>query len=226
MNRIAAVLPLLLLSSSALAQQRPAAAIRAALPTDANEAATASAPPPPVAEKDDVLISSHGLVQHSGWYVAPTFGTTAIDGRYGFAGGLRAAWLINHQFGIGLAGTGFEAPSASGSSERRVEGGYGGLLLQYIVGSNRVVHGFVDATIGGGAVCPKSPTWGRSDCENEAITFFMIEPTANVEINVASFMRVDVGAGYRFAAASSDDTLSNRDLSGLVARTNLVFGQF
>jgi hypothetical protein len=193
-------------------------------PVDASAAAATS----PAAEEPATLTGSRGFIKHNGWYVAPTFGATTLDGSYSSLVGLKGAWLINRQFGIGLAGNAFGWNTAEIDFPRPgtpVDGGYGGLLLQYVFASDKLVHGTVDATIGGGALCYQGAAGSRRDC-NDAITFYVFEPTANVELNVTSWMRVAVGGGYRFAPIDDRSSLYKPELSGFVARTSIAFGQF
>jgi hypothetical protein len=54
----------------------------------------------------------------------------------------------------------------------------------------------------------------------------VLEPAANVEINVAKHVRVATGVGYRLAVAGSGDGPSSRDISGLLVRSSLILGSF
>jgi hypothetical protein len=224
--RTIGILAAALLTSSLAAAETPAAIVAT---TNALEPPP---PPPPSADQaPQTLIGPDGFLRHSGWYVAPSFGATGVDGHAGYLTGLRGAWVLNRTFGIGLAGNGFGwdvyHPDSLSSPDRRMAGGYGGVLLQYNLASDQLVHGFVDTTIGGGAACydvHDANQWDR--CSSTAL-FFVFEPSANVELNVTKFMRVAVGAGYRLALTDSmNKGLASSDLSGLVARTNLEFGQF
>ena len=183
---------------------------------------------PPTADEPATLAGSRGFIKHNGWYIAPSFGATALDGRYSSLAGLRGGWLINRQFGIGLAGNvfGWDATARIDSprQNQRVDGGYGGLLLQYVFASDKLVHGSFDATVGAGALCFDG-TSDRRSC-HEAIGFYVFEPTASVELNVASFMRIALGGGYRFAAIDDRTTSYRPAVSGFVARTSLEFGRF
>jgi hypothetical protein len=186
----------------------------------------------PTPERDmapATLGGRHGMISHNGFYLAPSLGTTSINGNLAYNVGFRGAWLVNRTFGLGLAGYGFGWDGRRGdnptlSSDRRLNGGYGGLLMQYVIGSKHVVHGLIDTTVGGGYVCTDETDDGR-DC-NRGRSFFMVEPTASVEVNVTDFMRISLGGGYRLAAAEERQGVSGRDLSGFVARTNLEFGIF
>ncbi|MBI5534299.1 MAG: hypothetical protein HY898_16360 [Deltaproteobacteria bacterium] len=192
------------------------------------------AAPSPRVEEDrgpDTVVPRGGLkLKHSMLYITPTMGGTTVQGNWGFQTGLRGGWMINRTFGIGLAGNGFNWTRADIGdtpqlTDRRIQGGYGGLLLEYVVASNKVVHGFIDTTIGGGGACIKMPGDEKDDCSSIR-TFFVAEPTINAEVNVLPFMRLTVGAGYRFVAGPDAGGLASSDLSGVVTRVGLRFGQF
>jgi hypothetical protein len=224
---ILAALSSVFVVAPAFAQSQPASS------SSADPMIEPSSPSPfiaasPAADEPATLAGSRGFIQHNGWYVAPSFGATSLDGRYSSLVGLRGGWLINRQFGIGLAGNAFgwnaTAHIDSPRANQRVDGGYGGLLLQYVFASDKLLHGTVDATIGGGALCFDSVSDRRS-C-NDAIGFYVVEPTASVELNVTSFMRIAVGGGYRFAAIDDRTTAYRPSVSGFVARTSVEFGRF
>jgi hypothetical protein len=227
-NKLILALPLLFVSSAALAD--PAVGPAASTPTPpAFEPMDASlgAVTAPAADEPATLAGSRGLITHNGWYVAPSIGATTLDGHLSSLVGVRGGWLINRQFGIGLAGNAFGWDTTHIDTPRpntRVDGGYGGLLLQYIIASDKLVHGNIETTIGGGALCYDAVS-NRRDC-NDAITFFVFEPTANLELNVTSFMRIAVGGGYRFTAVEETSTSYKPELSGFVTRTSIKFGQF
>jgi len=206
------ILALLSLSSVAAAQQ---AGMRADVPQGSNEPAASSDSGP------EMLSSPDGLVKDSDWYVAPVFGVTQIGGGASPTFGIRGAWRINKTLGIGLAVTGMETndiPSSSGSADV----GYGGALIEYIFKSDKLVHAVFNLTVGGGAWCSSE---SRVDCDS-AQEFFVAQPTTNLELNVASFMRLGIGGGYRLAIASEQEGVGTSDLSGFVWQTALEFGEF
>jgi hypothetical protein len=159
-----------------------------------------------------------------GWYAAPTEGLTSIDGRLAYTVGLRSALVLNRTWGFGLAGNliGTNRTADSTEDEIRDVGAYGGAYFQYILRSTKLVHAFADMTVGGGSFCERALDDG---CTNQR-DFAFAEPTLNAEINVFKFMRVTAGGGYRLALAEDGPGLDSRQLSGLVARTSLVFGMF
>jgi len=179
-------------------------------------------------QRDDLDVPRRGrLINHHGYYAAPSFGVTTLDGSMAPVVGVRAAWLANRTYGVGVA---FNALGNEVDEKIDYKGRalsiYGGLLLQYVIGSTHVVHGSVDTVVGGGLSCRfTGDTAGDQDqCHGRG--FFLVEPSANVEFNVASFMRISLGAGYRMAVAGSSNEMSNADLSGFVGKTSLQFGRF
>lgn len=162
----------------------------------------------------------------SGWFVAPTFGTTGFGGQLAYAPGIRGGIYLNQRLAIGVAATVIGSDDSTlGEHEARNVGSYGGLLLQYVVQSNRVVHASFESTIGSGKWCARiNDVDGEDGCTGKS--FLAFEPAANVELNVARHLRIATGVGYRFVVAGSGEGPSSRDMSSLVVRTSLVFGSF
>lgn len=217
MTKLAIFAALLLASSSALAQDGSA---HATLPA-ASFTSMAS-----VTRVDDADVPRRGrLIEHHGYYGAPTLGVTILDDQAAPVVGARTAWIANRTWGLGMAvnAMGNELDEEAHYAGRSF-GVYGGVLLQYIIGSTHRVHGFVDTTVGGGVICQQNGSSGDDDCVGRS--FFAVEPMANLEINLLSMMRLAVGAGYRVAAASDDSPLSSQELSGFVSKAALQFGKF
>ncbi len=213
MPKLIAIALILLGTSSALAQES-AGSLRAAFFSTAPVLAR-------IDEGGDATRTG-GLIQHHGFYAAPTFGVTRLDGSAAGMVGVRAAWLANHTVGVGVA---FNAlANQLGDARGRALGGYGGLLLQHVFGQGRVVHGSVDATVGAGAACRQADGAHGDDCLSKS--FFVFEPLANLELDLVRAMRLSLGAGYRLAIAGEKGNLSSADLSGFVAKAALEFGVF
>ena len=161
--------------------------------------------------------------QRHGWYLAPTAGVTTVNGEATPEFGLRAAWLINRRFGIGLAGIGWaNGPELEGQS---TSGGYGGVLFQYVFAPESLVHVTTMTILGGGAYCGPTTRSGAHECES-SYGFFSSDSTLNLELNINDSMRATLGGGYRFAIAESASPISSQDLRGFGARTSFEVGQF
>jgi hypothetical protein len=185
----------------------------------ATSTAFAQTPPPP----PHTLIQPGEPFRYSGWYVAPTAGFTSIDGQRGYLPGLRAALMLNGKFGVGVAAN-FMADDQTeihDESTRHV-GGYAGAYAQYVFFSDKLLHGYADATIGSGGWCEQSTA---DDCHVRHFGF--VEPTLNLELNLTRNVRLATGVGYRLAIAEKlTPTQSRRDLAGIVARTSVIIGVF
>lgn len=164
--------------------------------------------------------ASSGGTRVSGWFLAPTFGTTVFGDRMNYTPGLRGGVYLNKRFAIGLTAQGVASSQTKvEDNEVRNFGSYGGLLLQYVWRSDQLIHGTVESTVGDGR-------WCAAGAGGSCSQFLVFEPAASVEINVAKHVRVTSGVGYRFAVAGSGEGPSGRDMSGLLIRSSLVFGSF
>jgi hypothetical protein len=187
--------------------------------------ATALAQTPPAAEPETLTAGvGSGGTKVSGWFLAPTFGTTGFDNRLNFTPGLRGGIYLNKRFALGVTAQGL-ASSATTLNDKEVRnlGSYGGLLVQYIWRSDQLIHGTLESTIGNGRWCAAG-TGASDSCSTK--DFLVFEPAANLELNVAKHVRFASGIGYRVAVAGSGKGPSSRDMSSLVVRTSLIFGSF
>jgi hypothetical protein len=180
--------------------------------------------------EQEMLVGHHRpeAARVSGWFVAPTFATTRFAGTLAYNPGLRGGIYLNQRLAIGatIGVLGIQDSHFADHDVRNV-GSYGGLLLQYVVESNRLLHVSVESTLGSGRWCNTvGDGKGTAPDGCSGRTFFAFEPVANVELNISHHMRVATGVGYRFAVAGNGDGPSSGDMSGIVARTSLVFGSF
>jgi hypothetical protein len=185
--------------------------------------ALAQMPPPAPPSEPETLTAgtSVGGTRISGWFLAPSFGTTVVGDRLSYMPGLRGGVYLNKRFALGLTAQGVaNADTDLGDGTVRHLGSYGGLLLQYIWRSDQLLHGTVESTIGNGRWCQS----GGDSCVSKQ--FLVFEPAANLEINVAKHVRISSGIGYRLAVAGSGEGPSGNDLSSLVVRSSLIFGSF
>jgi hypothetical protein len=192
-----------------------------------------TAPAPAPAEPETVFQrADEARTEVTGWFVAPTYATTGFAGTIASAPGLRAGIYLDRRVAIGVALNGIgndQTTFSSSDNDIRHVGMYGGLLLQYVVQSNRMLHVSLESTIGSGRWCERvgdgnAAMGTRDGCDGR--TFLAFEPVANLELNVARHMRIATGVGYRFAVAGDGQGPSSREMSGLVARSSLVFGSF
>jgi len=145
---------------------------------------------------------------HSGGYGALTFKGSKFKDASILLMGIRGAWVINRSLGIGIDLNGvipvtkYDDVDPEGRNTGILLGGYGGLLIEPIIWSNKIVHLTIPVSIGAG--------WLGyiEDWENDHYyyggelfdqdVFWYIEPGVNAEINITKYFRVNVGISKRF----------------------------
>lgn len=164
-----------------------------------------------------------------------------IDGKDAVLVGARGGWIINHGITIGLGGYGFvndmnyDKTIDGVYDNYSLAGGYGGLLIEPIIGAKHPVHLAIPIIIGAGGVSyinnyyygsgyypPSEPYYYSVDSD----AFFVIEPGLEVELNLVKFFRIAVGGYYRY---TSDVHLADTDpgmLRGFSGSLSLKFGKF
>ncbi|HPS62641.1 MAG TPA: hypothetical protein PLK82_06245, partial [Bacteroidales bacterium] len=168
-----------------------------------------------------------------GWFVGLDPGYTQIDNRDAWLGGISVGMIIDHNFALGLTGRGWTNrddmyfPNVTDTAGGYLEGGYGGLLLEYTLFPKSVVHVTFPVMIGAGGTSfvseakhhdwdDKSSDWENDDCGKtlDSDSFFVIEPGVRAEVNVFKFMRLNAGVSYRYTSGfdmvrTSSDMLNN-----------------
>ncbi|MEO1052031.1 MAG: hypothetical protein AAFX87_15470 [Bacteroidota bacterium] len=110
-------------------------------------------------------------------------------------------------------------------------GGYGGLVLGYILAPREIVHISFPVLIGAGGLEVSdgdffSPSPGDLGTIVERSAFFIVEPGAEAEINVTKFFRIGLGASYRLITGTDLTNISDDDVSGLSGQISFKFGNF
>ncbi|MFY0599208.1 MAG: hypothetical protein JXR03_06020 [Cyclobacteriaceae bacterium] len=142
----------------------------------------------------------------------------------------------NYLLGIGaygLASTNDFRGNHPGSVEERklnLHGGYGGVVLGATLFTREVVHLSFPILFGGGTmdVVDNKFLDGVTDFEVtvEKSAFFVIEPTAQIEINITKRFRIAGGVSYRYITASGFRNIEDSELSGLASTLSFRFGRY
>jgi|APIni6443716594_1056825.scaffolds.fasta_scaffold14327_2 hypothetical protein len=178
-----------------------------------------------------------GPGRSTGFYFGFNSSYSQIEGRntYGFGGTL--AIIANHGLAIGLSGTGFFSDpyrSIPGSENYYgYTGGYGGLLIKPILFPKYPVHISFPILLGGGAIgrsvlIDYNYPYNYTEFYVENFESFMIaEPGVEIEFNIARWMRLGVGATYRFTTTFSESSIfDSNPLNGFTGLMSLEFGKF
>jgi hypothetical protein len=176
-----------------------------------------------------------GPNREGGAYGAFTMGYSVIDNRNAVLFGGRFGWLASHSIGIGFGATGF-------MNEFRYEpllerdaalaGGYGGLYIEPILFARFPVHLSFPILFGAGGISyiAKENSQNNNMIENSD-AFLLLEPAAEIELNLTRFCRIALGASYRFPTSfnvgkSGTNTAHSESLKEVSYTMSLKFGRF
>jgi hypothetical protein len=147
----------------------------------------------------------------NGGYGSLSVGYSKINDQAAMVIGGRAAWIANHHFALGIAGSGFFSSIDNSynyyenPSEYYLAGGYGGLLFEPIIAPNYPVHVSFPILVGGGGV--SAANWNYTNYNYNynqyyynADAFFVFEPGVDLEFNIVKFFRVALGVSYRLTS--------------------------
>ena len=194
----------------------------------------------PVMAQTDTLLP--GEIE-GGWSGGSLFKTGLINGRIGYFVGGQGGWIINHRFVIGGKGYILVNPLEMDGLQNIVLGfGCGGVLFEYIVASNKLIHVSIESMVGAGGVYNDVKDYYdyHDPIDFTGDAFFVFEPGINIILNVTKRLRVgagatyrfiygvnfDAGAPYRYPYRTDYDTISDSDLRGLSGQLVLQFGVF
>ena len=170
-----------------------------------------------------------------GVYGAFTVGYSVIDQKHAVLFGGRFGWLANHTIGFGIGATGFINEYHYEPYVNRdvfLTGGYGGLYIEPILMPTYPVHLSFPVLFGAGGISYVSK---ESDLNNNVIedseAFLIIEPAAELELNLTRHFRFAIGASYRFTTPfdvgqSDISSVSSESLRGMSYMITFKFGKF
>jgi hypothetical protein len=183
---------------------------------------------PLVNAQEETLLGS-GKISNGG-FGGPVVKFTSINKHFGVLVGGQGGWIINHSFVIGAGGYGLvnnvKTENLFLGERELLNFGYGGVELHYINNSDKLIHYTVSLLIGGGAIGYRHPDNWDWDWDTNTNSFFVMEPTVRLMLNVTSFFRIGVGGGYRLISGASLDDIKDSDISGPSAEIVLKFGKF
>ncbi len=186
------------------------------------------------------LIGKNEKMTH-GWFIGLQSGYTHLQDRDAWMGGIAAGWIINHNLTIGLSGMGFGNcenlyyENIEDTLGAYLEGGYGGLLVEYTLFPKSLVHITFPVMIGGGSISMTSKDkyreWDGNEWkwDHKVLTedaFFVVEPGIRVELNIVKCIRLNAGVSYRYVPDLNVKNMSPNLLNNLTATIGLKFGEF
>jgi len=170
--------------------------------------------------QEKTLIGDLKDVDHGG-FGGPVVRFTRIGGEFGVLSGGRGGWIVDHKYVLGGGGYGLANNidiERGLSAGENLEMGYGGLILEYVVASDALVHFTCELLIGAGGLTT------QLGADDDA--FFVVEPGANLMLNVTKFFRFGTGVSYRQIEGADFSGLDSGDLTGLSWGLTFKFGAF
>lgn len=177
----------------------------------------------------------------SGGYGAISNKFTTIKGQYANMAEVYGGWFIKRRFllGVGAAATtnNIEVPVEFRTEPmNRLSWQYSqmGLVTEYVFASNKAIHFNITLFSGAGLTVQYMrydwDDWDTSDInrdmEHDANFFYVMEPGAQVELNLFKWMRLSPGVSYRKTFGSEGLGLNDDDLSDWSYNVTLKFGKF
>jgi hypothetical protein len=172
----------------------------------------------------------------NGGYGAFSVAYSEIGGRDGLVTGGRGAFIFDHTLAIGIAGYGFannlDYHGHANEYEYSLAGGYAGLLIEPIIAGKSPVHISFPIIIGmGGVSLFENYGWESWDDHHQASSFgddvfFVVEPAAELEFNMARFFRLAVYASYRYTSEIELYQTEKDALNGFNFGMTFKFGRF
>lgn len=180
-----------------------------------------------------------------GYFIGPEAAYTQFTGNKNvILLGLSMGATFNHWISVGLSGYGI---INSGNIEyenlvydeydqkwqsANLYGGYGGLLLEFLVLPKSPVHISFPVLIGGGGLTymyrpeyiDKYDWGGYQTVDWDA--FFVVQPGVRVEFNIVKFFRIGIGASYRYTPDLDLVNTSSSLINQFNANLSLKFGKF
>ncbi len=189
----------------------------------------------------------------SGFFLSPNAKVSRVGSRLAVFPGVRLGAILNRTVAVGL-GLSLLANDVALTEvpSRDLELYYGGLEVELIAASNSVIHGSLRVLGGGGLLKVSLPGGdgeaGGADAGDAggggagdggggdgtpsgapgrpAEKILVVEPAADLTLNLTRMLRLSLGGGYRWTRAVDAAEVGNDDLTGWFAALSLRVGRF
>jgi hypothetical protein len=179
------------------------------------------------AEANSLLGGENSLsTEHLGFFVAPAYGLTTMDGSTTSLFHLRGGLSFKDRFSLGAyINTSLNEINPESETLTGVYMDYWtvGGFAEYTILSKRLLHLTVPLYLGYGEVQMDNE---NGDAGLGETNFFQIEPSALLELNLHKYVRLNLGAGYRFVGQMEYRNFNQEDISGITGYVGLKIGLF
>lgn len=160
------------------------------------------------AQSDETLFNHSGL-RLTGIWAGNTSNINENQGDYGIFHGGYVQVEFNKNFTLGWQGYGL--------NDQGLEQDYNGLQLAYGFDSYRVVHPTIGIFAGTGKIKTRDDLRLKDDV-------FALQPTLGLEMNILSWFRLGLDAGYRFVFDTDLAGYTDKQISEPYVGLRLKFG--
>lgn len=159
-----------------------------------------------------------------GLYAGPEFKLTSFNGELAFMTGGKAGLILDRVFSIGGGGYNIVTNHKVYDSDEEnapwadLDFSYGGIIFEYINDPNNLYHFTGSLLLGAGYASYSTNVYGFPedvDWYRKGATYFVAEPQINIDVNLIKYLRLGVGASYRFAVGGELEKTAASDLSGV-----------
>ena len=185
---------------------------------------------------DDDIQTIFSKNRSNGGYAAFSLGYSQIDGKDAFVAGGRAAFIFDQAFAVGLGGYGFvndfyyKDVIDGDPVNIGLAGGYGGLVIEPIIGPRMPVHLSFPVLFGiGGVALVEDDNWWNDhyhSYSSESDVYLVFEPAVELELNLTKFLRVAAYGSYRLTSDIELDGTDPDALNGLNIGMTFKIGKF
>jgi len=172
--------------------------------------------------------------KRDGFYGSLSVGYSPIDNKYGITTSMRGCWIMDHFFSLGVGGTAFvngidqinfDLLSGSSDNENNLAGGYGGVIFEPILLPLKPIHLSFPLLVGVGAASSFYYLEYYSSI-NVSDYFWVVEPTAELEVNFTKWLRLALFASYRYTSELKIENISKDALRSYSAGVTVKVGLF
>jgi hypothetical protein len=163
---------------------------------------------------------------------------TTIRGRFANMNGVYGGIYLNHKFLIGVSASAvtnnLPVPlefSVDPTRPMSYEYGQVGMINEYVIGSDKAIHFAFSLFTGSGFTIQYERSHYTSDRFDPLLSrdenwFFVMEPGAQVEVNLLQWMRFCTGVSYRRTFGADGVGFNDNNLSSVAYNVALKFGKF
>ncbi len=153
---------------------------------------------------------------------------SSIEGNASVSTGGGGAAILNNAFFIGGYGLNLanDLNKHAAGDLWNVTFTQGGLYLGYVVQAHKMIHFGVSTRTGWGVVRISPENGYLSSMRPVADNAFVCTPQAEVEMNIATWFKVNAGLGYRSVAGMNNTFFEKRDFNSPTFMLSFLFGSF